>query len=63
LSLFFAWAVLAWAENGHPQFWKEKFPAILMDPDFFLFECLGGEGFKIFPLIPHVFPSSFQRVP
>ncbi len=61
LSLFFAWAVLAWAENGHPQFWKEKFPAILMDPDFFLFECLGGEGFLVFspysPCVPIKFPK------
>jgi hypothetical protein len=35
LSPFFASAVLARAENGHPQFWKEKFRAIVMDLDFF----------------------------
>jgi hypothetical protein len=35
LSLFFASAVLARAENGDPQFWKEKFRAIIMDRDFF----------------------------
>jgi len=35
LSPFFASAVLARAENGDPQFWKEKFHAIVTDPDFF----------------------------
>jgi hypothetical protein len=35
LSPFFASAVLARAENGDTQFWKEKFRAIMMDPDFF----------------------------
>jgi hypothetical protein len=34
---FSASAVLARAENGDPQFSKEKFHAIMMDTDFFFF--------------------------
>jgi hypothetical protein len=37
--------IFAQAENGHPQFWKEKFHAILMDPEFFFLSAWVERGF------------------
>jgi hypothetical protein len=42
----------AHAKNGDKQFWKEKFHAIMMDPDFVFFSGWVDRDFSFFPLFP-----------